>query len=97
MEVQPLLIGGLTTYLPNSYTPDFSFEEQSYAYPSNPFLEGGLRAEFSTSNGGGFFLGMHANRTWWKPDGYFESLNQENLNIKFLVWKGVLGYRMAIR
>lgn len=97
MEVQPLLVGGLTTYLPNSYTPDFSFEEQSYAYPSNPFLEGGLRAEFSTGNGGGFFLGMHANRTWWKPEGYFESLNQENLNIKFLVWKGVLGYRMAIR
>lgn len=97
MEIQPLLIGGLTTYLPNSYTPDFSFEEQAYSYASNWFMEAGIRAEFATGNGGGFFLGVHANRTWWRPEGYFESLNQENLDIQFLIWKGVLGYRMAIR
>ena len=97
MEIQPLLIGGMSTYFPDTYTPDFSFEEKVFPYSSNPFLEGGLRAEFSTGNGGGFFLGVHANHTWWQPDGYFESLNQENLSIKFMVWKGVLGYRMAIQ
>ncbi|MBX2870781.1 MAG: hypothetical protein KTR30_01740 [Saprospiraceae bacterium] len=97
MEVQPLVIAGMTTYLPGRYTPDFSFEEQVFNYGSNPFLEGGIRAEFATGNGGAFFLGVHANHTWWEPEGYFESLNQKNLNIRFMVWKGVLGYRMAIQ
>lgn len=96
MEIQPIVVGGITTYMPNAYTPDFSFEEEVFSYSSNPFLEGGLRAEFSTGNGA-FFLGVHGNRTWWEPEGYFESLNQENLNIRFMVWKGVLGYRMAIQ
>ncbi len=97
MEIQPLLIGGVTTYMPSRYTPDFSFEEQVFSYSSDLFLEGGIRAEFTTGNGGAFFLGVHGNHTWWEPKGYFESLNQKNLNIRFMVWKGVLGYRMAIR
>ena len=97
MEIQPLIIGGMTTYMPGTYTPDFSLEEQTFEYGSNPFLVGGLRAEFATGNGGAFFLGVHGNYTWWDPEGYFESLNQKNLNIRFMIWKGVLGYRMAIR
>ncbi len=97
MEIQPLVVAGVTTYMPNAYTPDFSFEEEVFGYSSNPFVEAGLRAEFTTGDGGAFFLGVHGNYTWWEPEGYFESLNQENLNIRFMIWKGVLGYRMAIR
>ena len=97
MEIQPVVVGGVTTYMPNTYTPDFSFEENVFGYSSNPFLEGGLRGEFPTGNGGAFFLGVQGNYTWWEPEGYFESLNQENLNIRFVIWKGVLGYRMSIR
>lgn len=96
VEIQPTILGGITTYLPDTYTPDFSFEEKAYAYSNGAFLEGGLRAEFATGNGGAFFLGIHANKTWWQPEGYFESLNHENLKTEFLIWKGLLGYRVAI-
>ena len=95
-EIQPYISGGNLFFLPSGYTVLRQREMETFNHKSAPFLETGLRVEFTTGMYRAFFIETGISKTWWKPDGFFESVPHEQLETKFINWKMSLGYRMAI-
>lgn len=102
VELQPALKGGLiaymggkninkSTYDSNRYQEGFDFE-----LPASPFAEIDLRLEVTIGEYRAFFTALTVNKTWWQPEGMFEALPQENLNINYLTYRLSLGYRVAL-
>lgn len=97
IELQPMISGGITSHFSSGYVKDRQYRDEKFAYKSSPFIELGLQMEFTTSPYKAFFVGIAANHLWWDPEGFFDTYQYENLQTRFLIWKGVLGYRIAIQ
>ena len=95
-DVQPTIGGGFITHRPSKYYPNRFRDTSQVPHDNNKFLEGGLLFEFTSGRKKAFFAGVLVHKVWWEPTGYFESLNQQNLQTKFVSWKAVVGHRIGI-
>lgn len=93
VEVQPTVTAGYNYFSNGKYISNKHLEPQiSFAQKSEPFAEGGLRFEFATGLYRSLFLGGTYGKMWWKPEGYFESFNGDNIQHNYTYWNFIIGY-----
>lgn len=95
MEIQPFLSYGRIHYSSGEYQKNRFDSETIYNLPPSSFLEMGLRFEFATSYISSLFLDLMHHQNNWKPEGYFESFQYENLDLNNRVAKFNIGYRVG--
>lgn len=95
IEIQPFISYGRIHYGSGEYQKNRFDSEAVYNLSPSSFLEGGLRFEFMINQANGLFLDVIYHRNTWRPEGYFESFQYENLDLNNRVWKGNIGYRIG--
>lgn len=86
---------GLTNFGLGEYIPNRTEPENAYPLNGNTFTEFGLRAEFTVGKKRAVFLGVAFNNVNWNPEGFIESLPQEDFDSSFRTTRGVFGYRLG--
>ena len=94
-EIQPTFAAGITKYSDNKYLPNRVVTDEVFILDNNRFYDIGLRTEFTIGRFKAFYLGLTYNVVDWDPEGFVESLPQENFTSSFAVWRGIVGYRIG--
>lgn len=96
LEIQPTLTAGIITYGSEKYIANRFNEAEVYQHDPDPFVEGGALVEATVGNRKAIFAGVTFNKSWWNPEPFFESLDQENLEIRYNTWRVIIGYKLAL-
>lgn len=95
VEIQPFISLGQTVHLPGEYSGN-RHSEVVYNLPASLFYEAGLRLEFSVAEYRAIYFDFNLHRGNWRPDGFFETIPHENLQIDHTYFKFKAGYRLGL-
>jgi len=94
-SLQPNIVSGFTHYLPSKFYPNRTETQNEFKFANKIFVELGIRAEFVVGKDKAVFLGFAVNGFDWTPNGFVESLPQENYESSLGIVRGTFGYRVG--
>lgn len=95
IEIQPFVTVGQSMYFPGEYAGNRHDEDEIYNLSPSWFYEGGLRLEFLVGAFRAIYFDFNYHNAKWRPDGFFESIPFENLEINQRYFKFKAGYRLG--
>ena len=95
MVLQPNAIIGFSQFAPGEYQPNRLEPESALKFGLKRFLELGTTFEFTVGKDKAVFLGASVSTIDWEPNGFRESLPQQNFESSFNLLKLKLGYRLG--
>ncbi len=96
MEFQPFVTVGQINYMSGQYSSNRYTDDMLFDLPSRYFYDLGLRVEFTTAAYQAFYLDLIYQNRFWRPEGFFELIPHNNLEISNQIWKMTFGYRFGL-
>lgn len=96
MDIQPFVSMGKLAALSGNYVGDRRVGEAGeYEMPASTFYQGGIRFNFTTGYYQSLFIDLAYQNLMWRPTGFFEQFQFENLDINNQIFKFSIGYRFG--
>ena len=96
-ELQFIFGGGKILYMSGEYVANkHEIPMDSYSHSSDNFIKGGVQFEFAVGRRKTASFGILYRKTWWNPEGYFESFNGSDLTVNYSTINFHFGYSIAL-
>lgn len=96
MDLQPYFGVGQLAALSGEYVGDRRIGEAGiHELPASTFYQGGIRFNFTTGYYQSLFIDLAYQNLLWRPKGFFEEFEFENLDIDNQIFKFSIGYRFG--
>lgn len=95
-DLQPYVKGGMVIYGQNAYTPNHSLESVAYKEGNDYFYEFGFQVDVASGMEHAAYVGIGYNQLIWQPEGFFETIPHEDLEIEYRQLRFFLGYRFGL-
>lgn len=94
--LQPIISGGIISYLDPQYTRLSDEENETYELQPYLFYEFGMRTEFTVGIQKAIYLEFLYASEQWLPDNFVSTVPHENFSSNLSIWRFNLGYRFKM-